>query len=161
MPIYSLQAAVTTQAGANVFDTVLSLKFADTLGHRGRLRRLTISGGGAAPQDLQVQARLAKSDNAGDGTEGDDKVADIVKLDPLSVASNVTIAGVSYTGDPTDMEAERYGLGGLNTRATVQYDWVGDPDAPRWDRNEALNLECAPGEATAATLLIGIEWEEH
>lgn len=161
MSVFSLQVAVATEAGANVFDTVLSMRMDNTTGHVARLRRLTIAGGGAAPQDLQVQARLAKSDNTANGTAGASVLADVVKLDPLSVDSNISVLGKSYTTDPTTMEADRIGLGGLNTRGVIQFDWTNDMlNAPQWGKNQAMNLECAPGEATAATLLIGIEWEE-
>ncbi len=160
MPIFSMQVQADTGAVANTFATLLGLKFANTTGHRGRLRKLTIAGGGGAAQDLQVQCRLTKSDNTADGTSTD-VIAGLLKVDPLSVASNVAAAGAEFTVEPTTKETDYYGLGGLNSRATLQHDWTNDPaGAPQWGKNQTLLLEGAPGAATATTLVIGIEWEE-
>jgi|GEM_PF-2349561 len=150
---------IVTGAVANTFTTLLGLKFADTLGHRAKLRKLVIGGGGGAPQDLQVSLRLRKTDITADGTSTAVNVNTIGKADPTAVASNVAAIGKTYTVEPTTMGTDTLGGAAMNTRGGVVLEWPGD-DAPTWGRKECLCLEGAPGEAVAAKLEVYACWEE-
>ena len=150
---------LVTGAVANTFKTILALKFADTLGHRARLRKLIIGGGGGAPQDLQVSLRLRKTDTTADGTSTAVNVNTIGKSDPTTGASNVAAIGKNCTVEPTTMGTDTLGGGAINGRGGLVLEWPGD-DAPIWGRKECLCLEAAPGEATAAKLEVYVCWEE-
>jgi len=150
---------IDTGGAANTFITILGLKFADTTGHRGRLRRLFLGGGGGAPQDLQVSARIRVASNAGDGTSTAVNVNTIGKVDQLSVASNVAAIGETYTVEPTTYATQMHGGGSFNCRGGLLLEWAPE-DAPQWGKNQTLGIEAAAGEATVARLEAFIEWEE-
>ena len=162
MPVFSTTIdLVATGAAANTFATLLGLKFADTLGHRGRLRKLLIAGGGSKPQDEQVALRLTKTDNTADGTSTSVNVNTIGKGDPDSVASNMAAIGKTYTVEPTAKGTEVHALGGLNARGVLPLDWTNDPaHAPKWGKKQTLCIEGAPGQAVAVNLTVAVEWEE-
>ena len=150
---------LVTGAVANTFKTILGMKFADTLGHRAKLRKLVVGGGGGAGQDLQVSLRLRKTNIDADGTSTAVNVNTIGKSDPTSVASNVAAIGKNYTVEPTTMGTDTLGGGAINGRGGLVLEWPGD-DAPIWGKGECLCLEAAPGEATAANLEAYVCWEE-
>lgn len=150
---------IATGAVANTFKTLLGLKLADTAGHRARLRRLIVGGGGGAPQDLQVSLRLRRADNTTDGTKTDVNVNTIGSADDGQIASRIAAIGKNYTDEPTTYETGTLGLAAVNTRSTLVMEW-GPDDAPVWGPNQSLCLEGAPGSATAATLEVAAEWEE-
>lgn len=162
MPVFSTEVSeILTAAGANAFTTLLGLKFADTLGHRGRLLSLVVTGGGGAPQDEQMAVRYTVGDNSADGTFTAVNVNTIAKQDELSVASLVAAIGKTYTVEPTAKGTEVHALGGLNMRGILSLDWSHMPEkAPRWNRNQTLCIEGAPSQAVAMKVNIAIRWEE-
>ena len=163
MPIFSNTIPqVATAAAANAFTTLVGIKFADTLGHRARLRKLIIAGGGGAPQDEQVAIKITKSDLSADGTSTAVNVNLIGKQDPLSVASNVAAIGKTFTVEPTAKGTTIHAAGGLNARGVLVRDWTNDPaGAPAWGQGETLCIEGAPGQAAAVNLTVAVEWEEY
>jgi hypothetical protein len=152
-------AGITTGAAANTFITLLGLKLADTTGHRARLRKLVVGGGGGAAQDIQVSLRLRRTDNTTDGTSTAVNVNTIGQADPNSVASRIAAIGKNYSAEPTAFETATLGLAAINSRATLVQEW-GPDEAPVWGQNQTLALEGAPGTAAAVTLEITAEWEE-
>ena len=151
--------SIATGSTANTYKTLLGLKFADTAGHRGRLRRLIVSGGGGAPQDLQCSIKLRRSDNTGDGTSTSVNTNTISKKDPASVASNVSAIGKNFTAEPTTIDTDILGGGSFNCRGVLELAFT-EEEAPVWGKNETLLVQGAPGQATAATLEIFAVWEE-
>ncbi|MFA7254120.1 MAG: hypothetical protein WC107_06235 [Patescibacteria group bacterium] len=151
--------ALATGAAANTYATLLGLKLANTTGHRCRLRRLVIGGGGAAAEDIQVSLRLRRTGNTADGTSTAVNVNTIGDARGGSVASRVAAIGKNYTVEPTTYETGALGLGAMNSRATLIMEW-GPDDAPVWGPNQTLGLEAAPGSAAAAHLEAALEWEE-
>lgn len=160
MPKFSVNVlALATSASANTYATLLALKFANTTGHRARLRRLVLGGAGGAPEDLQVSFRLRRSNNTGDGTSTAVNVNTIAKADAGSVASNVAAIGKNHTVEPTDYENGALAGGSFNSRGTMVLEWA-PGEGPLWGPNQALGLEAASGEADSAALQATLEWEE-
>ena len=160
MPEFGLHVTdCETGSTANTFTTLLGLKFANTTGHRARLRRLVVGGDAGAPQDKQVDIRLRRSDNTTDGTSTAVGTTTIGKKDSGSVASNVAAIGQTYTAEPTTKETGYLAGGSLNARGTLVLEW-NEVDAPVWGPNQTLLIEGAPGEATAVRLGVTAEWEE-
>jgi hypothetical protein len=151
-------AGLSTGATANAHISLVGLKFANTAGHRARLRRLVIGGGGGAPQDVQVSFRLRRTGNTGDGT-ATNSITAIAQADPGSIASKVSALGSQYTVEPTTFEAASVGGGSVNARATFLQEWTPD-EAPVWGPNQTLCLEAAPGSAVATLVNVSLEWEE-
>lgn len=151
---------IATGAAANTFLSLLGLKLADTTGHRARLRKLIVGGGGGAAQDIQVSLRLRRTDNATDGTSTAVNVNTIGQADPASRASIVAAIGKNYATEPTVFETGTLGLAALNSRATIVQEW-GPDEAPAWEPNQTLVLEGAPGTAVAVNLEVTAEWEEY
>lgn len=163
MPVFSVHVPqVATGAVANTFTTLLGIKMANTLGHRARLRKLLIAGGGGAPQDEQVAIRLTRTDNTAAGTNTAVNVNTIQKADPASIASNVNAIGKTYTAEPTTKGTDLGSGGGLNARGVLQLDWTNDmANAPKIPSNTTLCIEGAPGQAVAVNLSMMAEWEEY
>lgn len=153
-------AGIATGAVANTFISLLGMKLADTVGHRARLRKLVVGGGGDAAQDIQVSLRLRRTDNTTDGTKTDVNVNTIGQADPASRASVVSAIGKNYTDEPTTFETGTLGLAPLNARATLVQEW-GPDEAPCWGPDQTLVLEGAPGTAVAVNLEVTAEWEEY
>lgn len=147
---------VPTGAVVDTFKTLMSLKAANTTGHRARLRSLNVAGAGGAAQDIQATLRLLRSDNTGDGTATS---VTPTKKDPDSLAANLT-AAKAHSAEPTTMESTYIWEGALNARGTLIKEW-GEDDAPIIAKNTALNLQGTPGTTTAVTLNITMEWEEY
>ena len=82
MFFYTKIDGLLTGAVAGTWKTLVALKFAATTGHRGRLRRMIVSGGGGATQDVQASIQIRRSDNTGDGTSTAVNVNTIAKRDP-------------------------------------------------------------------------------
>lgn len=150
---------LATGAVANTYITLASLKFADTAGHRGRLRRLILSGGGGSPQDLQVSIKIQRTDNNADGTSSAINVNTIAQKDALTAASNVAAIGSNFTVEPSNKATAVLGGGSFNTRSGLVLEW-GPDEAPIWGRNQTLVIQGAPGTATAANLQAELLWEE-
>jgi hypothetical protein len=160
MAHFKLRApAVVTGSTANAFITLVGLKFANTAGHRGRLRKLIVGGAAVSPQDVQVSLRLRRTDNTTDGTSTSVNVNTIGQADPNSIASNLAAIGKNYSAEPTTFATGMLGVGALNSRGTLVMEW-GPDEAPIWGPNQTLCLEAAPGSATATTLDVTEEWEE-
>ena len=161
MAAYSVHVAnIQTGATAGTFASLLGLKFANTAGHRGRLRKLIVGGGSGAPQDLQVGIRVRRTDNTTDGTSTSVNVNTIGTNDSNAIGSNVSAIGKTYTVEPTTFENGTLGGGSFNTRGALLLEW-GPQEAKVWGKNETLVIEGTIGNGTtAANLDITIEWEE-
>lgn len=159
MARYAIRAeSITTSASANTYITIASLRFDNTTGHRGWLRRLVVGGAGVAAQDVQVNLKVLRSDNTGNGTAGASILANIQKMDPNSIASRIAVAGKTYSAEPTTYESV-LGVGGsFNARGTLVLEW--GPGEFQWGSNQALGVLAAPGAATATTLSLSLEWDE-
>jgi len=160
MPHFSTKVdGLATGAVANTYLTVLGLKMANTAGHRAKLRRLVISGGGGAPQDEQASIRIRRTGNTADGTSTAVNVNTIAPKDEGCVASNIAAMGKNYTVEPTTYATEILAGGSLNARGQLVLSWPGD-DAPQFGINQTLGIEAAPGQAVALNLEALAEWEE-
>ena len=142
------------------FLSLIGIKMADTLGHRGRVRSINVGGDGNAPQDLQVTVRLQVSDNTGDGT-ATDAAASVAKKDPYSVATRAAAVYKQYTVEPTTVGRVVW-EGAFNSRGVLIKEWY-DPDSgPEWGQDETMLVRATIGSgSTAAGLAIDLEWEEH
>ncbi len=161
MGIYSLRVeGLQTGSSAGAYKTVLNLKMANTAGHRGRLRKVVVSGGVDTPQDIQVGIKVDISDNTGDGTSASSppSVGTIQSHDGLQRASAVDAIGWNFSAEPTTYAGQPNG-GSFNTRGDLVLDWA-PGEGPIWGKNQALGILGAPGVATAAKLVALIEWEE-
>lgn len=150
---------LVTSATANTKLTLLALKFPNTLGMRGRLRRLVLAGGGGAPQDMQLSAEVRRSGNTTDGTSTVVATSTIGKADPLSKASDVSAIGSNFTAEPTTIEGATIAGGSFNARGQLILEWYND-EGPIWGINQTLLVQVAPGSATATTLEADVEWDE-
>ncbi len=160
MPSFSVKVdGISTSASANTYKTILGLKMASTTGHKARLRRLTVGGGGGAAQDLQVSVKIDRTTNATDGTSTSVNVATILQHEADSVASNVNAIGKNYTVEPTVLAGDAGAGGSLNTRGALVLEWQRG-EGPEWGITQTLCILAAPGAATAATLDVGVEWDE-
>lgn len=160
MPKFKVKIpSLASGAVANAYTSIVGVKFANTTGHRARLSQLVVSGGGNAPQDLQVSIQLRRTDNTTDGTSTAVNVNTIAKKDPDSIASNASAVGKNYTVEPTTKESGLLAGGAFNARSQLVLTW-NDDDAPVWGKNQTLLIEAAPGQATAANLEVSMEWQE-
>ncbi len=151
--------SVQTAAVVDTWETIMALIVANTAGHRARLRSLTIGGGGAAVQDIQVAFRLIRTNNATPGTPGSSPTPK--PKDPASLAAKLT-AGVAYSAEPTVLETTEPFVyqGSINGRGEVIKEWPGE-DAPVIPQNTTLCLQATPGAATAVNLTATMEFEEY
>lgn len=147
---------IPSGAVVDTFKTIAALKTANTAGHRGRLRKVTIGGAGQTPQDIQMALRISKTDNTADGT-GDNALT-VAKLDAADIASVMT-AKSDYSVEPTTVSATPFLETGFNARGTPVFEWA-PGEGPLWGINETLVLQVAPGEATAVPLAFSLEWDE-
>jgi len=146
---------VATGAVAATYKSLLGLKAADTAGHRGRVRSITIGGYKATPQDHQVGVRLVRTDNNADGTA---TAVTATKLDADDEASNMT-GKKNYTVEPTTLESIYLWEAGVHARGGIIKEW-GPGEGPLWGKNQTLLLQATPGSTTAVSLVVGIEWDE-
>jgi hypothetical protein len=157
MAIYSFTQAVSTGATGAAYTTVLGIKFANTAGHRARLRKVSISGNEAT--DRAVAWRVDRSDNTTDGTSTAGTTANILQHDPDSAASNVSAIGYTYTVEPTTVAADT-GIGGsFNCRGGDIKEWA-PGSGPLWGKNQTLLIKAAPATSNATALVVSVEWEE-
>ena len=162
MPAFSLTAIdVATPAVVETYETAIALKYADTAGHRGRVRAITIAPGNAyTPRDTGVSVKLTRSSNAGDGTAANDILADIVKKDPASIASNVAAAGSEYSAEPTTYEKPIF-VDTFNDRGSLRKEWHDPAEMPVWGKNQSLGILTTIDVAgIAVQLVITVEWDE-
>lgn len=159
MARYSLTLnSLLTGTTANTLITIAGLKFANTAGHRGWLRRMVIGGSGVAAQDLQCVVRIDRTGNTTDGT-ATSVLSSIMQADANSIASRVTAAGSQYTVEPTTY-AGLLGFGGFfNTRSTLVLEW--GPGELLWGSNQTLGIKAAMCTGVAAAGLgLSLEWDE-
>jgi hypothetical protein len=157
MPHHSVTAPdVATGAVVGTYKTLLGIKAANTTGHRARLRKLLISPTGEAPQDVNVNIRVSKTNNTADGTST--AVTPKAK-DAASLASNLT-CGKNYSVEPTAVDSQHFTEYGLNGRGSHVLEW-GPLEAPVWGKNETLVIQGSPGSASAVKLSIAVEYEEY
>lgn len=153
----------TTLGTANYL-TTLGLKFANTTGHRGRIKRILLSGfpSGASPQDLQILAKAVVFDNTAAGTFTTVNVSNIAKHDPASIASNVLAIGKEYSIEPTT--AKRIvGEGAYNGRSFIPLIILplDDQSGPIWGMNETLGIMVAMNSgSTAPEVTVTLDWQE-
>ena len=165
MASYNLNVPVcATRADATNFTTILGLKFANTAGHRGKLRRLVVGGDDTTVGDEQVAIAVQRTDNTGDGTSTSVNVNTIGKADSLAIASNVVAIGKSYNNggaaaEPTTMESGVVAGGVINERGTLVLDWAGD-ERPIWGKDQTLCIRARPKVAGILNLNVTVEWDE-
>lgn len=149
---------VLTSAAAGTWFSIAGLITANTAGHRARLRKISVTPGGAlAAQDVNVNLMLIRTNNATAGTPGSSPTP--TKIDPNSLASILT-AGVNYgASEPTTFETTALSIVGINGRGGWVEAW-GEADAFKWGQNQTLVLRATPGVATAVTLSGYLEYEE-
>lgn len=150
---------ISTGASAGSYITILGLKLANTTGHRARLRRLVIGGGGGAAQDIQVDVKFDRTDNTGDGTSTSVATTTILAHDQLGVASNIAAIGKNYSAEPTTYAGDAGAGGSFNSRGTLVLEWASG-QGPGWGLNQTLGLLATPGANTATTLSVDLTWEE-
>lgn len=153
---FSLRTQGATGSSANTFKTMLAIICANTAGHRGELRWISIGGGGGAPQDYQARLRINRTSNAGAGTPGSSPTP--AKMDPNSLASILT-AGDLYSAEPTTYETVPLYEVGFNSRGGHSFSWpVGR--GIKFGINQTLGILVAPSEAAAINLCVSIGYVE-
>lgn len=151
---------IQTGATAGTYRTLLGLKFANTTGHRGRLRKLIVGGGGAAAQDIPLSVEVMRTDNTTDGSSTSVNVNTIGKKDPNSLGSNVSAMGKNYSGEPTTFENGKPSGGPIYSRGTIVLEWD-EEQAPKWGPDQTLCILGTPGTDTALNLKVAVEWDEY
>ena len=154
MAKYSITVAgFQSAAAAGTFESVLGLEAGAA--EKGKLKSISIGGGGEAPKDVQMTARLVRSDQT---TAGTATARTPTKKDPAGRASDMT-GKHTYTAEPTTLDTEFLLEFGFNGRGTVVKEFQPGQE-PEWGPSETLLLQVAPGEATAVKVDATLEWEE-
>ncbi len=158
--IYSVKFdALVTGSTANTYKTLIALIMPNTAGCIGRLRKVVMGPGGAAPEDLSVDIKIGITDSGGAGTPGSTpNVNTIQSHEQDQRASVVSGLGINYSGEPSTFQT---GAGGfsMNSRATFSQEWP-EGKGPKWGKNQTLCIKGAPGTSAAVHLSGTIEWEE-
>lgn len=148
---------IATGAVVDTYRTLGAVVAADTTAFIGRVRSITIGGGGNVAQDIQVSVRLVRTDNTAAGTPASTPIP--TKLDPNTLASNMT-TGIDYSGgEPTALEGTNLWEDGFNARGSIIKEWA-PGKGPIFGKNQTLVLQATPGTANAVTLVFAIEWDE-
>ena len=145
-------------ASADTFATIAALIAADTLGHRCRLRALTLGPADDAPVDLNLAVQIKRVDDVsggGAGTKGSSPTP--MPLDSESRAAVIT-AGTGYTVEPTTYGDPLF-QADMNRRNTILKEWS-EEAAPVIHRDQLLGLLVAPRTAAAAVISGCLEFEE-
>ena len=157
MPLFTLTApAVATGAVVGTYKTLLGGKYANTTGHRCRVRKLIVTPGGEAAGDVNVSIRLTKTNNAGDGTSTS---VTAKKADDGSIASNLAAAGKNYTVEPTTVDSQHFWEGALNGRGGIIQEWARG-EGPLIGPNQTVLVQGTPGAAAATMVNVTLEIEE-
>lgn len=146
---------VATGAVVGTYKSILGLKAANTVGHRGKVRRLSVGFGGEAAQDVNVSLRLTKTDNNSDGTS---TAVTAKRKDESGMVVSVMTGGKNYTVEPDNVDSQHLWECGLNSRGSLVIDW--GEDGPVWGENETLLLQATPGAAAAVKMTATLEWDE-
>ena len=161
MPRYVLDfAGVATGATADTYKTIAALIAADTLGHRARLRKLTITPASANPVDEVCSVQIKRIADVSGGTPGTKTAvaaASISKADPETIDSLVS-GGINYTVEPTTYETRALWQASFNMRAGLLKTWNED-DGPMICRDQLLGLLAAPEDNSALDLNGSLEFE--
>lgn len=147
---------IASGAVVGTYKTLAIIKAANTAGHRGRLRAVKLGFNDEAAQDINMAARIARTNNAGDGTGTAQTPA---QLDPGMRATDLT-AKINLSAEPTTYESTFLFEGGLNSRGSLFFSWPVDK-APLWGINQALGLLVSPGEAVAVKLAGSLWFEQY
>lgn len=161
MPRYILDfAGLATGAVADTYKTLASLIAADTLGHRVKLRKLTIMPASANPVDENCAVQLKRIADVSAGTPGTKtavSAASISKFDPETIDSLVS-GGINYTVEPTTYETRALWQASFNMRAGLVKAWPED-EAPKICRDQLLGLLAAPEDNSALDLNGSLEFD--
>lgn len=147
---------IASGAVVGTYKTMAIIKAANTAGHRGRLRAIVLGFNDEAAQDINMALRIARTNNAGDGTGTAQTPA---QLDPGMRATDLT-AKINLTAEPTTYESTFLFEGGLNSRGAFSFAWPVDK-APLWGINQALGLLVSPGEAVAVKMAGALYFEQY
>jgi len=147
-------------AGDAVLDadtTIASVITADTLGHRCRIREISLGFSDDAPADLNMGVSLQRTDNTTAGVAASSPTPE--PLDLFSLASVIS-AGVDYTTEPTTYGTPLWAIE-LHRQNSLLKEWgPDDPAAPVCNRNETIGLVTTPRTAAAAVMSGHIIFEE-
>ena len=146
---------LVTAASSSVWKTLISLKLADTTGHRARLRRLVLGGG---DDDDRIRIRVRRTNNAADGTSTAVNVNTIGLSDPDQIASIMAAIGTNHSVEPTTFATGVVAGGAFNLRGTLVLEW-GPGEGPLWGKNESMCFE-ALDTGTARTFNGSVDWDE-
>lgn len=153
MPRFSAFSPTMTVTGA--YKTVLGIKFANTTGHRGRLRSCLIYHYNETPADDMLMPLIVVTNNATDGTSSSVTAA---KYDENSVASLAAAIGGNYTVEPTTIQTPHKFEAGFNIRGTFLKEWA-PGEGIEWGPNQTLLLQLIRNVADRTCRAI-LEWEE-
>lgn len=145
---------VAGDASADADTTIAAVFTADTLGHRCRIREISLGFSDDAPADLNMGVSLQRTSNVGAGTK---TAFTPIPLDALSLAAIVS-GGVDYTAEPTTYGNPLWAME-LHRQNTLLKEW-GPEDAPICNRNELVGLVTTPRTAAAAVMSGHIVFEE-
>ena len=144
---------IATGAVVGTWTSLLGLKAGAA--ERGRVRRLRVSCGGEAPQDVQVSVRLIRTDNSADGTATAQTPAEKDSQGPASAMDGKH----TYTVEPTALESTPVFVGSLNARGVLDVVWP-DEDAPVFGPSQTMLLQATPGTAVAVKCDCLLEYDE-
>lgn len=138
---------LATGTVANTFFTAASVVVAATLGHRARLRSLSVGPSDDAPADQNLALKISRIADLSAGTAG---TTTAQTPNPALSSSPAAQAGgnVNYTAEPTAYESVPLWAIDINTRGSVIMQWSAD-DAPIAAQDQVLALLAAPRSTTA------------
>lgn len=158
MPFYTgLAEDVASSSSADTYTTILGLLAADTAGHRGRLRKLTVGMSEDTPGDTTYAVQVKRVDDVSAGSAGTATALTEGQIHSLSIAPNVA-ALHTYTVEPSTYGQPLW-HGEFNSRASAIVEW-GPDEAPVVDRDQLLGVLVAVRSAVAKNVSIHAEWEE-
>jgi hypothetical protein len=149
---------ISTGAVADTFKSIAALIVANTVGHRARIRKLTVGFADDAPADRNVSIRLHRTNNATAGTAGSTiTTAAMPKKDSNSIDSLMS-AGLNYSAEPTTFETHPVWQDELNDRNGLVVEWD-EEQAPKVTQNQTMGFTAAPRAAFASILSGTVEFE--
>jgi len=145
-----------TGAVADTYKTFVGVKAANTTGYRLRLRSLFVGPTVDSPVDRNVGVKVARTNNAADGTG----TAQTPEPKSNQLRASVMTAKVDYSAEPTTYDTPPLWAAGMNLRGAILKEWAPE-DAPCVGPNETLGVLIAPRSANAERLTVAVEYEEY
>lgn len=158
MPFYSITVDdVVTPSTADQFKTVIGIKIGSA-GVRGRVVALDVGAADDTLDNLNLGLKIAKTNNAGDGTGTSFTPK---KVDNDGPASSVTAAYVDYSAEPTTYDTDPFWITGMHSRANISKGW-GPLEAFRWKNGNTLGvLICTRTNTSPIRVSLTLTWEEY